>query len=166
MSTAPLAAVAALQSLFEHIARTRMAGVPLLQPGLRVQVVGFERLPAEPSVALGVLVTPWFMNLVRLPLDASASPGMAGPTQRVRRVVGDASIDFIGTDEAPVGRFECCSLYSPMHDFRSQDDAVAVAAAVLQALRQAGRAAPQQPARRGFLLGRGAGGSAGARAAE
>jgi len=148
------AAAAALEAMFKHIAGTRMAGLPLLQPGLQVQAVGFEPLPTELSVALGVLVTPWFMNLVRLPLDAQASAAMAGPAQCVPRRVGEAVIDFIGTREAPVGRFESCSLYSPMHEFRDQGAALAVAEAVLRELRQAARATPQQPARRGFLLGR------------
>lgn len=148
------AAAAALEAMFEHIACTRMAGVPLLQPGLRVQAVGFEPQPAEPAVALGVLITPWFMNLVRLPLDDAARAAMAGPAQRVRRDVGGAMIDFLGTDEAPVGRFECCSLFSPMQAFREHDDALAVARAVLQDLRQAAQEAPQRAARRAFLFGR------------
>jgi [NiFe] hydrogenase assembly HybE family chaperone len=154
------AAANALQALFDHIARTRMVGLPLLQPGLQVQALGFEPLPGEPSVALGVLITPWFMNLVRLPLDAAAEASMSAPTQRAQRRVGAAAIDFIGSQEAPVGRFECCSLYSPMHAFRDQASAVAVAEAVLKGLRDAARSAPEQPARRGFLLGRAQGAAA------
>jgi [NiFe] hydrogenase assembly HybE family chaperone len=147
-------AVHALQARFEHIARTRMAGLPVVNAALQVQAVGFERLPAEPGVALGVLVTPWFMNLVRLPLDEAAQGRMAGATQRQARGVGAARIDFIGHDEAGLGRFECCSLFSPMQAFAEQRNAVEVAQGVLHGLRSAAAAQPEQPARRGFLTGR------------
>jgi [NiFe] hydrogenase assembly HybE family chaperone len=158
-SPASAPAAAALQARFAHIADTRMAGLPLLQPGLRVQAVGFAPLPAEPGLLLGVLVTPWFMNLVRLPVapEAAAAGTMAPPGQRLSRRVGDAVIEFLGADEPTVGPFEACSLYSPMHAFRDHAAAVAVAEAVLAGLRQAAVQAPQQPARRGFLLGRTAG---------
>ena len=41
-----------------------MAGVPMLNPALRVQAVGFRHWQSH---WLGVLVTPWFMNLMLLP---------------------------------------------------------------------------------------------------
>ena len=87
------AAARALQALFEHIARTPMAGLPLLQPGLQVQALGFEPVPAEPSVALGVLITPWFMNLVLLPLDPAAEAAQAG--QAVAPGQGDLQQDLL-----------------------------------------------------------------------
>jgi [NiFe] hydrogenase assembly HybE family chaperone len=144
--------VAALVAMYDHIGRTRMAGLPVVHPGLRAQAVGFEVLPDEPGLALGVLVTPWFMSLVRLPLHASAA--VAAPRQRLRRVIGDAGIHFIGHDDPPVGRFETCSLFSPMQDFVDHAAAVAVAEQILRSLRQSAAAAPERPARRGFLLGR------------
>jgi [NiFe] hydrogenase assembly HybE family chaperone len=147
-------AVAALAARFAHIGHTRMAGLPVVNPALQVQAVGFERLPAEPAVALGVLITPWFMSLVRLPLDDGAQGRMAGVTQRQTRVVGPSCIDFIGHDEAELGRFESCSLFSPMQAFADQRCAVEVAQSVLLALREAQAAMPEQPARRGFLMGR------------
>src|SRR4051794_8656986 len=64
--------VAELATLFSTIAHTRMAGVPVLNASLRVEAIGFERpLTGDvvaPVVGVGVLVTPWFMNLVRLPM--------------------------------------------------------------------------------------------------
>jgi [NiFe] hydrogenase assembly HybE family chaperone len=147
-------AAQALVARYERIAATRMAGLPVVNPALRVQAVDFETLPGEPGVALGVLIAPWFMNLVRLPLDDAARGGMAAATQRRRRAVGDLRIDFTGHDEDGVGRFECCSLFSPMQDFADMAGAVEVAREVLLALREAVRSRPEQPARRGFLLGR------------
>jgi [NiFe] hydrogenase assembly HybE family chaperone len=153
----PLAGrVAALVAVYDQIARTRMAGLPVVHPGLQVQAVGFEAVPGDPGLACGVLVTPWFMSLVRLPLDAAAGQRIAAPRQRARRTVGAERIEFIGHDEPPIGAFETCSLFSPMDSFADAAAALAVAESVLKTLRDGAAAAPRQPARRGFLLGRGA----------
>ena len=48
-----------------RIQRERMADIPLLNPALEVQAVGFSVWEAY---CLGVLITPWFMNLMLLPL--------------------------------------------------------------------------------------------------
>jgi [NiFe] hydrogenase assembly HybE family chaperone len=151
--------VAQLEAAFEHVAATRMAGVGLLHPALQVQAVGFERLDDAPDLAMGVLLTPWFMNLLRLPLqpDAVSDDGPIAPRGRRRtRRVGAAAIDFIGAEEAPFGRFEACSLFSPVSAFADQAAAVATAQAVLAALRRPVPAAlaVDAPARRGFLFGR------------
>ena len=72
--------VARLEAVFRDIAATRMEGVPLLHASLQVQAVDFAPEP-EGDFALGVLVTPWFMNLMRLPLGAAQvlAPGQVGP---------------------------------------------------------------------------------------
>ena len=58
--------VQTLEQVFAHIAATRMQGVPVQNPALRVQAVGFapQADPDGGEWLLGVLVTPWFMNLV------------------------------------------------------------------------------------------------------
>ena len=151
----PLAqAVAALAARFAHIGRTRMAGLPVVNPALQVQAVGFDRQAEEPAVALGVLITPWFKSLVRLPLDDGARGRMASVTQRRTRGVGAARIDFIGHQEDGLGRFASCSLYSPLHGFADQRSAVEVARGVMLGLRSALADQPERPSRRSFLAGR------------
>jgi [NiFe] hydrogenase assembly HybE family chaperone len=59
------AAGARLAAAFERIHRERMAGLPILHPKLRVAAVGGR---AWRGHWLGVLVTPWCMNLVLTPL--------------------------------------------------------------------------------------------------
>jgi [NiFe] hydrogenase assembly HybE family chaperone len=153
---------AALAATFREVEATRMAGVALLHPRLRVEAVGFQPDTGDASVALGVLVTPWFMNLVRLPLDDAAALALAGVGECRTRMVETLEIDFLGADEASFGPFEACSLFSPMGSFADQAGAVATAREVL-ALVRAAALAPQPanavhptaaPARRAFLLGR------------
>jgi [NiFe] hydrogenase assembly HybE family chaperone len=145
--------VAALEALFGHVAATRMQGVPILHPGLAVQAVGFEPAP-DGFGAVGVLVTPWFMNLVWLPLatregeartEQRPAPGGAADAARPlpalavgatrMRAVGNECFDFIGAFEPDFGAYEACSLFSPMFDFADQATAVATAEQVLAILR-------------------------------
>ena len=152
------AAASAVESLFMNIAAQRMSGVPILHPDLRVQAVGFEAEP-DGAAAVGVLVTPWFMNLVRLPLAADAP--VAAPGASALRSVGREQFPFIGADEPGFGAYEACSLFSPMFEFVDQQAAMATAEAVLADLRRphepAADAAPALPdaSRRAWLLGRG-----------
>lgn len=154
MKTPPLPPrVNALEALFRHIAATRMDGVPVLNERLAVHAVGFE---AVGEAACGVLVTPWFMNLVWLPSpdEAPLAPGASRA-----RFVGPERFDFIGAHEEGFGAYEACSLFSPMFEFEDQAAALATAAEVLAILRAPPPAPPEQvavPARRALLLGRGA----------
>ena len=147
------ARVQALVALFRHVERTRMAGVPVLNAALQVEAVGFEAAPVEahePPAAVGVLLTPWFMNLVWLPLQADTTADRVGRAKV--RAVGSTRFEFIGACEAGLGAYEACSLASPMFEFPDQAQARATAWAILGALR------PPAPGvfkgRRGFLLGR------------
>jgi len=121
--------VHALEVTFAHIARTRMADVPLLHPELHVQAVGFaERCD---GTALGVLITPWFMNLVRLPLVRDERAALHA--HRTHQL-GAYSLEFTSAFEAELGAFECCSLFSPVHEFADQAAAVATACEILREL--------------------------------
>lgn len=143
---------AELEAKFIGIERTRMAGVPVLHRGLRVQALGFE--PADEQAAIGVLLTPWFMNLLRFPLEACASRQGIGRTRSL--LVGGEAFDFIGAFEPGFGAYGACSLFSPMFEFADQSAAVATARAVLELVRTAPAPAKSAvpAARRAFLFGR------------
>lgn len=144
----------ALQAVHEAIASTRMAGLPVVNPVLRVQVVGMEPVGQEQPCALcGVLITPWFMNLVWCPADPAGA--LATGRQRTREI-GGQRLDFIGAWDERLGSFERCTLFSPMFQFADQDTAVATAEAVLVHLRRPApaRQAPPPAAREGLLARR------------
>ncbi len=140
-----------LETVFRRIQATRMEGVPLLHPGLHVQAVGFAQEPETPQ-AIGVLVTPWFMNLVRFPLKEAPDVLLEGKVQW-----GAERLSFIAAFEPEFGAFAICSLASPMLEYVDQDAAVATAREVLAQLRSP-RVDSQtpDPQRRRFLLGRSA----------
>lgn len=154
-----------LQAVFASIAATRMADVPILNERLRVQAVDFEPLAAVdddgvPQAAAGVLVTPWFMNLVWLPLSPGQACVPVGET--ARRRIGNETFALIGGHEPAFGAYEACSLFSPMFEFEDQAAAVATARAVMAQLRMPpasdadDQPLPAAPARRRFLGARGA----------
>jgi [NiFe] hydrogenase assembly HybE family chaperone len=180
LSAEDVAWVQALEAVYGEIAHTRMAGLPVMNPVLQVQAVGFGGAPGQPSEEgpdgiWGVLITPWFMNLVWRAGEVSdvRTPAEAGQTNGAlalavghsrQRQLGGQLLAFIGARDERLGAFECCSLISPMFQFADQAAAVAVAHAVLTELCQApaGLAAQPQAAsadevvatRRRFLFGR------------
>jgi [NiFe] hydrogenase assembly HybE family chaperone len=168
MNAVALARVAQLEQVFAQIGATRMQGVPVLHAALRVQAVDFEVLAGEePPVLLGILITPWFMNLLRLPLLPSAAAASPTPGSKRRHVCGAQVFEFIAAQEDALGAFEACSLFSPMFEFADQAGAVATASEVLKLLRtppaevtmakpaaSSPTGAPAVPSRRGFLFGR------------
>lgn len=121
---------ALLQAAFERIERECMAGLPLLNPALHVQALGFERWQGH---WLGAVVTPWFLNLVLVPGDASTWRA-ATEGDRVFHHLGAGDFAFLGACEPELGDFQSCSLFSPMPDFVDQASACATALAALRML--------------------------------
>lgn len=153
---------AQLVARFEAVAQTRMVGLPLVNAALRVEAVGFQHSAPfgdEDPGWLGVLVTPWSMNLLWWP-DEDANVASAGEMRW--RTLGPERYLFTGVREEGLDGFEMCSLFSPMFEFA---DAAAARAVAMEAMRQLDQtleraraaAAAQRldaPARRDFLRGR------------
>jgi [NiFe] hydrogenase assembly HybE family chaperone len=159
MNAASQARVAQLEQVFAHIGTTRMQGVPVLNRALRVQAVGFELVAAgDAQVLQGILITPWFMNLLRLPLAPNSTAFASEPGSKRDQLCGEVLFEFIAGREEALGCFEACSLFSPMFEFADQAGALATAAEILKLLRtppaSSTASAPSVPSRRGFLLGR------------
>jgi [NiFe] hydrogenase assembly HybE family chaperone len=152
---------AGLEALYLEAA-DRMRALPVYNAALRVQAVGFAPWQGH---WLGVVVTPWFMNLTIAPGDAGKWQSLpVGGKRHIRFPAGD--YEFIGSKDPRLGEFQTCSLFSPMHDFADHDTASLVARLALEALLDPAQAepAPAEPARspaergevskRDFLRGR------------
>lgn len=121
-----------LEAAFRRIQAETMADVPILNPALSVEAVGFARWQGH---WLGILVTPWFMNLVLVP-GGTGSWLSAAPGQRLFRKFPSGDFAFLGSEEPEVGEFQSCSLFSPMGRFADQVAAREVARAALEALQR------------------------------
>ena len=127
-------------------AAVRMEGLTFVNPALEVAAVGFAPWGGH---WLGVLVTPWFMNLTLAPRDPAAWQAVAqGEVRRYRFPAGD--FDFIGAHDDAAGEYQLCSLFSPVLEFEDQASALTVAQLARDALFDAANAEalPQAPAER------------------
>lgn len=133
---------AALQARFEHIHLHQMAGVPMLNPVLQVQALGFRPWGQH---WLGVLVTPWFMNLVLFPRQPAHWQAI-GERESRHYVFPAGVFEFIGSRDAELGDYQACSLFSPMFEFKdhaaAHDTAVAALAALFDPASRPGSDAP------------------------
>jgi [NiFe] hydrogenase assembly HybE family chaperone len=162
------ALAARVQQTFERVRRERMAGLPFLNEALQVELVGLRRWR---GLWLGVLVTPWFMNLMLLPGDGAAEGDevpAAWPTVRTGEYAPfafpAAVLSFLAGNEGEVGDYLSCSLFSPVFEFADHDTARRTAEACLAALFDAATAAqppmvadaaaPESRSKREFLRGR------------
>lgn len=137
--------IALLAAYFREVEVTRMRDVPILNAALRVETVDFQPLA---DGCVGVLITPWFMNLVWLPsvergADMPDSPLLALPS-------GEYECQ---PNHAPtVGRFYTCSLFSPVLQFEDQAAAVLTAQEVMKLM--LGVPPSANVSRRDFLRGK------------
>ena len=124
-------AVQALQAAFQRIGAERMRGLPMVNPRLSVETVGFR--PWQDHV-VGVLIAPWLMNLIALPGGDDNGWQRSNRGERVEL-------------EFPAGRyqFDAClredgrwhlslPLFSTVLDFPNQTAARRVAEEVLDRL--------------------------------
>ncbi|MFP8780040.1 [NiFe]-hydrogenase assembly chaperone HybE [Hydrogenophaga sp. RWCD_12] len=157
--------VAALVDFYRRVQTERMQGVPILNLALSVEAVGFRRAetpedapePEHEPVAEGVLITPWFMSLVRLPL--ALQPHGNRVARKFVRDFGSEGFEFIGAHDDAVGYHETCALFSPMDGFATQAQAVETALASLALVRpelakEVVKASEPVPARRAFFMAR------------
>ncbi len=121
---------AQLEQAFVHIEQTRMQGIPILNPRLRVEVVGFQ--PWEQG-NLCVLVTPWFMNLMLFSEDEHEEGDLVvGSKQTIHFPEKDH--EMVVNEFEGVGRCLSYAIHSQMGEFEGHDIAIAVAQSFLEVL--------------------------------
>lgn len=115
---------------FQIIGEKRMQGLPFLNAALRVEAVNFR--PWE-AFWLGVMLTPWAMNLFLTPRDSEKWP-VAQPGERRHYDFPAGAYDFIVAHDEYVGDYMMCSLFSPVQQFGDHETARLTAQYALEAL--------------------------------
>jgi [NiFe] hydrogenase assembly HybE family chaperone len=115
---------------FREIWHAKMRDVPMVNKMLSVEAVGFRMYEGRP---LGVLLSPWFMNLVLLPAEGEDWSAL---TPGAKEIIAFPSgeYEFIHMTRELVGGYKACSLFSMMGEFQTQMQAVEVAGAVMSEL--------------------------------
>jgi [NiFe] hydrogenase assembly HybE family chaperone len=111
-------------------AAARMEGLDFVNPALSVEAVAFAPWQGH---WLGVLITPWFMNLILAPRDSDAWP-MLRPGDRQGHTFPAGVYDFIAAHDDVAGDYQMCSLFSPLLHFDDQETARLVAGLAREAL--------------------------------
>jgi [NiFe] hydrogenase assembly HybE family chaperone len=117
----------ALVERYISIRRERMQGLPFVNQALEVEAIGFCPFNEH---QLGVLITPWFMNLVILLKAGIGSTFPAGSKITVRLPSGP--IEFTAACDDELGTFLSAVLFSSVGDIPDQITARDIAQEVMQ----------------------------------
>ena len=124
-----------------------MKGLPVVNEALRVEAVGFRNHEGH---QLGVLVTPWFMNLIVLPGDDAWSAAAQGDLSSL--VFASGPIEFTVCHDDVLGTYLSAVLFSSVADVPDQERARQLALDVMTGLDRPPRAAARI-SRRSLLTG-------------
>jgi [NiFe] hydrogenase assembly HybE family chaperone len=120
----------ALEDRFRAILQRQMQDMPMLNPALSVEAVGLRPWSDH---WLGILITPWFMNLLLMP-RVTAKWHPIGERESRHYVFPAGVFEFIGARDPALGDYQACSLFSPMFEFADHQGAHDTAMAALEAL--------------------------------
>lgn len=109
-----------LVTRFQQIGVERIFGLPIYNDALNVEAVEFQ--PCDGGL-IGVLITPWFMNIMLLPEDTSP-----WQTQelgvKVKYKLDSGEHEFVIGEDEEVGRYLFRTVTSPTHCYKKQIAAI------------------------------------------
>lgn len=145
---------ARLVQRFQEIMRERMQGLPLVNDKLEVEAIGFDLIGDH---AVGVLITPWFMNLVLLP-GTDEWDGIAQGSL-VQVDLPCDGCEFIVNRDEKVGVYLSAILFRTVKNFPDQAMARAIAEEIVASLHadaaQKNSPATRMVSRRSLIAGMG-----------
>ena len=119
-----------IEQTFNKIHIENMQGIPILNPAIEVQALGFQEIEGR---VLGIIITPWLMNVVILPKDDEDWGHMQLGDKRPHEFAS-RTYKFMLNEIDGIGLCQTHSLYSPMREFRCHEQAIAAAQAFLDGL--------------------------------
>ncbi|MCW8916983.1 MAG: [NiFe]-hydrogenase assembly chaperone HybE [Magnetovibrio sp.] len=119
-----------VKQAFETINQESMAGLPIVNPMLEVDTIGFLEHEGR---NVGIIVTPWLMTLAVFPGDDDDWRDVVVGTKASFEFPA-RKYDFLANEIDGIGKYYGFALYSPMHEFEHQPHAVASAEAFLEVL--------------------------------
>ncbi|MCW8885275.1 MAG: [NiFe]-hydrogenase assembly chaperone HybE [Motiliproteus sp.] len=112
---------AELERIYNHIYRDSMQEVPVVNHAIEVEAIGFSEWEGH---WLGVMLTPWFMNIMVIPKTGSPWPQLEmGKGKEVMLSFPQGEYKFSARDDEGIGSYLSCSLASPVNDWKSHPEA-------------------------------------------
>ncbi len=105
-----------LLARFTLIGEQRMRDLPIYNHALKVETVAFQTLDAGKSI--GVLITPWFMNVILL--YATQPQEHITPGNKVTHELPTGEHQFMVGEDEELGRYDFITLSSPMVRYKTQ----------------------------------------------
>ncbi len=119
-----------LEQCYQLIQQQRMKGIPILNKKITIAAIDFHIWQER---YIGILITPWFMNLVLLPADDENWNDLNPLTQQTHKFPS-GHYTFTTTHETDIGTYQMCSLFSPMFEFADHQAAVQTAKVAIHEL--------------------------------
>lgn len=126
----PQAVTKILENTFNKIHQEQMQGIPILNPAIKVQALGFQEYQGR---ILGVIITPWLMNVVMLPGENDDWNGLEVGKKQLHKFPSK-TYKFMVNEIDDIGICQTHSLHSPMRNFISHEQAIRAAQGFLVAL--------------------------------
>lgn len=130
---------ALLEAHYRHLWMTRMHDMPFVNPALGVEAVGFRRHEGD---WLGVMVTPWFLNLFLI-YGGGALWGDIPAGERRYLNLPCGTLQFLADDDPDLGPYQYCPLIAPVSVL---PDMATACQAALEALATVLAPPPEMPA--------------------
>ncbi len=121
--------IASLVSRFETVYQKEMKNLPFVNHNIRVEAVGFRH---QDDGLLGVLITPWFINLVLLPESIDVAECEEGSKSIIEFPSGE--IEFTQCTDQQIGAYRSAALFRSVADFPDHAVARDVASRVMAEL--------------------------------
>ena len=99
-----------LTTHYQHVWQTRMHDMPFVNPALSVETIGFVQLQGD---WVGVVVTPWFINLF-LVFGGGELWGDIPAGERRYLNLPCGTLQFIADDDPDIGPYQYCPLIAPV----------------------------------------------------
>jgi [NiFe] hydrogenase assembly HybE family chaperone len=119
-----------IETAFKRIEEEQMQDIPMLNPKLQVQTVGFQTYEGR---TIGIIITPWMMSLLLLPAENEDWKNLK-PGDKIHHRLPANEFRFTVNEIEGIGPCQTHSFYSPMHEFLNQDHAIVVADSFMQTL--------------------------------
>ncbi len=119
----PQAIAELLEKTFNTIHQVQMQGIPILNTAISVQAVGFQEYEDR---IIGVIITPWLMNLVMLAGEKDDWSHLEMGKKQLHEF-SSKTYKFMVNEIDGFGKCQTHSIFSPMQDFASHEQAVRAA---------------------------------------